>query len=237
MSPPGFSCTDMTAVAMPRPFLASSATIATALAAAAAVLALGIDALAPVGALAQAQRPEGLEAFERCRTITDNAARLRCFESATAGQTQPRSATGATAPGPWRLVRTPHPQGGRDAVSTIRTADLTRSDVNFAGVMLRCAERGVEVLVVLVEPLPPQTRPELTIVSGGKSTTLSGSVLPPGALVLLPAIAIDLVTGPWQAAGDISIEINEVQKPVRGAVSLSGLSAALAELMASCPLR
>jgi len=203
---------------------------------------LGLTLLASVlapAALAQLPRPEGSEAFERCRTITEDAARLRCFESAIAGQTRPRPAPGssATALGPWRLVRTPHPQGGREAVSIMRTTELARSDVNLAGVMLRCAERGVEVLLVLVEPLPPQARPAVTVASAGKSSTFAGTVLPPGALVLLPATATDLATGPWQAAGEIAIEVEDGQKPIRGVVSLTGLNTALPVLIASCPLR
>src|SRR5262245_14711786 len=39
--------------------------------------------------------------------------------------------------GTWRLVRTPDPRGGSEAVSIMQTADVSRSDIDFAGVMLR----------------------------------------------------------------------------------------------------
>ncbi len=36
-------------------------------------------------------------------------------------------------PGGWRLVKTPDPSGGPDAVSVLHAADTTKSDLNFAG--------------------------------------------------------------------------------------------------------
>src|SRR5437899_1091146 len=50
--------------------------------------------------------------------------------------------------GGWRLVRTPNPRGGADAVSIMRTADSSRSDIDLAGMAVRCGEIGAEVLVV-----------------------------------------------------------------------------------------
>src|SRR5437870_12087111 len=81
--------------------------------------------------------------LERCRAIADDAARLRCYESAAGGA--PGNPAGASnLKGGWRLVRTHNPRGGEDAVSVMHTADPFRSDPDFAGLTLRCAETGTE---------------------------------------------------------------------------------------------
>jgi hypothetical protein len=41
--------------------------------------------------------------------------------------------------GGWHLVRTRNPYGGADAISIMRTADASRSDLDLAGLMIRCA--------------------------------------------------------------------------------------------------
>src|ERR1700687_3487569 len=74
--------------------------------------------------------------LERCRTIPDTALRLRCFEDATS---PPATKTPATPDG-WKLIRTPRPQGGGEAVSIIHTPDLMRSDPDLAGLMFRCGD-------------------------------------------------------------------------------------------------
>jgi hypothetical protein len=57
--------------------------------------------------------------------MADQAARLRSFEEN--GPTAAQSATPAPASGgTWRLVRTPNPRGGPDAVSIMQTADAAR---------------------------------------------------------------------------------------------------------------
>ena len=56
------------------------------------ILAAAAVATVSVGALAAPkkpqERPEAFEALVRCRAITDNEARLRCFDSAAAGLQQ-----------------------------------------------------------------------------------------------------------------------------------------------------
>ena len=80
----------------------------------------------------------------------------------------------------WRLVRTPNPAGGPDAVAAMRTAESARSDLDFAGLMLRCGEVEPEVLVVLVRPLPIHSHPNIAIEADGSSVDLIATVVPPG---------------------------------------------------------
>jgi len=191
--------------------------------------------------------------FERCRAITDDAARLRCYEAATAKPAtipppQTPSPAPSPAPGPassqstapWRLVRTPNPAGGRAAVSVVKTADVTKSDIDLAGLMLRCGESNIEVLIVLLRPLPPRAHPRVTVTVAGRETDFTASVVPPGAELLLPLEATALASGPWQAASDLTVEIGAVEgddqpNPIRGVISLAGLGASLPLLQANCP--
>jgi hypothetical protein len=52
-------------------------------------------------------------------------------------------------PGGWQLVRTKNPQGGADAISVMHVADIRSSDIDFAGINIRCGPGGMEFL-----PLP-----------------------------------------------------------------------------------
>jgi hypothetical protein len=187
------------------------------------------------------QQPRPNSNIERCRSITDEAARLRCYEAETSQPSilPPPTASPATA-GPWPLVRTPNPAGGRDAVSVLKTADITKSDIDFAGLMLRCGEHNIEVLVVLVRPLPPRAHPRVAVTTGGKMIDFTASVVPPGAEVLLPPEATALAFGPWQTASELAVEVGATEgddqpSPIRGVILLAGLGAALAQLQANCP--
>jgi hypothetical protein len=201
----------------------------------------GIAAVDPAVAQTFGQQPRPDSIFEHCRSITDDAARLRCYEAATSQPSnRPPLAAGPTTIGPWPLVRTPNPTGGRDAVSVLKTADITKSDIDFAGLMLRCGEHNIEVLVVLVRPLPPRAHPRVAVSTGGKTIDFTASIVPPGAEVLLPPEATALALGSWQTDPELSVEVGAVEgddQPgqIRGVISLAGLGAALAQLQANCP--
>jgi len=179
--------------------------------------------------------------FERCRAMTDAASRLRCFESATskpATKVTPRTLGPGT--GAWRLVRTRNPTGGKDAVSIMQTADIGKSDLDLAGLMLRCGDAGVEVLLVLVRPLPPRAHPKVITTAAGKSADFAATVVPPGAALLLPQEVTALAFGPWTAASQLAVQVEPgpgegEPTPIRGVIPLIGLGAALPLLTANCP--
>src|SRR5262249_14323870 len=99
----------------------------------------------------------------------------------------------------WRLVRTPNPRGGEDAVSIMHTPDPFRSDPDFAGVMVRCSDRGIEVLVILLQAFSLRARPQVAVSGGGAAVArFTGTIAAPGTAILLPAEARALVDGPWQ---------------------------------------
>jgi hypothetical protein len=125
-------------------------------------------------------------------------------------------------------------------VSITQTADIVKSDIDLAGLMLRCAQRNFEVIVVLVRPLPSRARPKVTVSAGGSSVSFTASVVPPGAEVVLPADASALASGPWQTAPELSVQVAPVDgddqaSPVQGVIPLAGLSNAIPLLLANCP--
>lgn len=136
--------------------------------------------------------------------------------------------------GGWHLVRTHNPNGGADAISIMHTADTSRSDLDLAGLMIRCSETSAEVVIVLLPALPFRTRPHVTLGKPGNETQFEATVAPPGTAVLLPRDATTLVSGPWQALEDLFIRIDDGQSTIRGVVKLAGLEAAFKELQASC---
>ena len=200
--------------------------------------AIAIAATASMQVFAQQSGSGGN--FERCRTIPDDAARVRCYEGTTTKPAMnPIAPTLGPGAGSWRLVRTRNPSGGPDAVSIMQTADTAKSDLELAGLMLRCREGGFEVLVVLVTPLPPRAHPKVTVTTGGKSTDFTGTIVPPGAAVLLPQEASELASGSWTRASEISVQVEAGQgdgiPAIRGIVPLTGLKAAVPSLLANCP--
>jgi hypothetical protein len=138
--------------------------------------------------------------------------------------------------GTWRLIRTPDPRGGPDAVSVIQTPDPSRSDMDLAGLMLRCSNEGFDVLIVVIDPFSPRARPTAKLTARGGTVEVPATVRPPGAVISLPGEVSALIAGTWQASPEIAIEVRDSQsnRLVRGVVALQGLPAAVALLTANC---
>jgi hypothetical protein len=182
---------------------------------------------------ARAQQAPGvpLSASEQCRSIKDAAGRLRCYEGATA---KPDStANSLSSVRAWPLVRTPNPAGGAEAVSIMQTADTAKSDLDLAGLMLRCGERNIETLVVLIRPFPPRAHPKVRVAAGAQSREFTATVQPPGVALLLPAEATALAAGPWQSATELAVQVDD-ESSIRGIISLQGLGPAYRLLIENC---
>jgi hypothetical protein len=168
--------------------------------------------------------------------MLDDAARLRCYESATSAPARPPGG-GANLTGGWRLVRTHNPRGGEDAVSVMHTADLFRSDPDFAGLTLRCGEAGTEVLIILLQTLSPRAKPQVAITGTPMPARFSATVAPTGTAVLLPPEATALASGSWQKVSELAVEVENEGTAVRGVIPLDGLREALQTLAINCPSR
>ncbi len=144
-------------------------------------------------------------------------------------------ANAAETTGGWRLVRTPNPYGGADAVSITHTAELARSDPDFAGVMFRCTDSGPEAVVILIVPLSPRSQPQVTLTAdGGRELHLDATVGMPGAIVVLPRAAAVAFLGAWQGSAQVAIEVAAEGRTIRGVVALAGLDQAIKILTANC---
>jgi len=196
-------------------------------------------ALTLSSALTPAQDADPAKMLDACRAIADSAARLRCFENAASnlGAKQQPPSGGGTSMEAWRLVRTPNPAGGAEAVSIMHTPDLLRSDPDLAGLIIRCAEQGPEVLIALITPLPPRAHPQVVLGDPKRPTRVEAKVVPPGASILLPGDAAALASGPWQTLAELPVEVSGEGATVRGIIPLRGLDAALRTLRANCPAR
>jgi hypothetical protein len=137
--------------------------------------------------------------------------------------------------GGWSLIRSANPRGGADSVSMIHTADTTRSDLNIAGLMLRCGELRPEVIVVVVSPFSPRAHPTVTIGANDGKWRFEASVVSPGAELLLPAEASSLAAGRWQSAHELAVEVSSQEQSFGGVIPIDALSAALETLRADCP--
>lgn len=176
-------------------------------------------------------------AFERCQAIKDDAARLYCYKNAVGGREGGTSPQMPAMLGTWHLVRTPNPTGGRPAVSVMQGADITRSDPDFAGLMLRCGDNATEALIVLVRYFAPGAQAKVTVNAGNSRSEFSASVVPPGLLVLLPQNAMALAAGRWQARAELSIIVDVGGSAIGGVVPLGGIKGALQVLQSNCSTR
>jgi hypothetical protein len=214
---------------------------------------------ASMTAMANAAGPISEDSYDRCRAISDDKARLLCFETLTAPDPQqapspvpvvphgtestpdippgalsdsPTGPSSTPVAGKWRLVRTPDPRGRerKDVVSVMTTAELSDSDIDFAGLDLRCAGPDFEVLIFLLTPLLPHARPAITI--NGKS--LPGNVVSPGTAILLPKEASNLAREQWRSFPKLSVEVENDGTKIHGLISLEGFNTALQTLVETC---
>jgi hypothetical protein len=135
----------------------------------------------------------------------------------------------------WKLARANGPQDGETYISIMKTADTMRSDPDFAGLMIRCTPKGkIDVLIVLIQPFPPQSHPQVTIRSGSSFQVFEGAMTAAGAAVVLPDEAARLAQGPWQSVPSLSVSAKEKQSEIKGVVILDGLREAYNQLTGSC---
>jgi hypothetical protein len=160
---------------------------------------------------------------------------LRRCEEAFARKVAAGSRTSQLPEG-WRLVKTPDPRGGPDAVSVLHAADTAKSDPSFAGLTFRCGRIGIETLLILLEPMIRGSRYGVRAKSGPAETQFEAKALQGGEVLLLPPNATALAGGSWQAAPELSVDIAS-PSPIHGSVPLTGLSDALSALSQNCPAR
>ncbi|WP_247380170.1 MULTISPECIES: hypothetical protein [unclassified Bradyrhizobium] len=136
----------------------------------------------------------------------------------------------------WKFSRTQGPKEGESFAAITKTAETMQSDPDFAGLIVRCAPKGkTDVLVALIRPFPPRSRPRVTISShGGGTLTFEASMAAAGAAVLLPDEVFAFAAGKWQTTRSLSVVIKESDSEIKGVVALNGLREAYSSLLANC---
>ena len=172
--------------------------------------------------------------LEKCARLPSDRARLDCYQALTRSQPGPADASSSDAR-QWHMVRTPGPDG--ESLSMTHTPDTTRSDPDFAGFSIHCGKTGPEYLLIIINPLPPRSRPTVTISGSGKPISLVAMPLPSGAALLLPPETKVLAQGPWRTQTTVDFVISDGNYSLHGAISFHGFSQALSELSAACPGR
>jgi len=170
-----------------------------------------------------------------CLRLSNPQDRQQCEERFS--QSVKASSRTVELDGGWRLVRTPNPQGGPEAVSIMHVSDTAKSDFALAGLALRCGGTGIEPLLIVLEPLATGSRPQVVLTAGSTQSQVEASAVQGGLALLLPPMASNLAAGPWQKSNELSVEIAIKPIPIRGIVPISGLSKALQTLTQICTSR
>lgn len=116
----------------------------------------------------------------------------------------------------------------------MRTADLLHSDPGFAGLALHCGQNGPDILLIVLEPFPPRSHPQVTFGDPPNDVHFEASVLPSGAALLLPDDAMALAKARWQSQPNLPITVKSGAVKIHAVVPLDGFGPALQTLSASC---
>lgn len=170
--------------------------------------------------------------LQNCVAGVGSGQRQRCDEEASQ-QVNALNRTTSLADG-WRLVRTRDPGGSAEAVSVMHVADTTKSDLALAGLSLHCGSNGIEVVLIMLEPLPRGSHPSVTVTMGSNKVQFEASATQRGEALLLPPSAASLAAGEWQKAAELGIEIATEPAPIKGTMPIRGLSGALRALSPYC---
>jgi hypothetical protein len=174
--------------------------------------------------------------FEKCRMLGDNQARLACLKSLLPKTTNATNDSAGHPSDLWRLVRTPHPQGGPDAVSIMHTANTARSDPELAGLMIRCTDKAaLETVLALVKPVPPRSKRDVILVGGTTQVALQAEAASVGTTLVLPIEPSIFTTGAWRTAKELAVTIQDPDGDIRGIIPIDGISPAMATLSENCP--
>ena len=137
----------------------------------------------------------------------------------------------------WHFLRTDNPQGPADVVSIMHTADTSRSDLDFVGLMIRCGAEGPQTVLVTLRPFSFRDRPRVTIATSEEATQFVARVVPPGTAILLPSNATAKLLQLNEAKKDLVVRIDQDKTTIRGTVVLIGLKPAYDMLLTRCPVQ
>lgn len=106
-------------------------------------------------------------------------------------------------------------------------ADFEKSNPRLAGLMLRCSKTGIETIIVVIQPFPPQAHPKITLQLGGPELYFEGTATMTGTGLIVPVDGMELARGAWSGANELSVKIVDGDVEIKGVVALAGLSSAI----------
>ncbi|KAA5602912.1 hypothetical protein [Blastochloris sulfoviridis] len=138
----------------------------------------------------------------------------------------------------WRLLRTPDPRGGSDLVSTVKIADTLRSGPDFAALMVRCGQGGLDVVLALIVPIPPRDRPQIEWRLDDRPPVKARAavLLPPTTVGLMPEDAAVFLQAAARARRAAFRVINGGADVTAGEVDLGDFPAMIRDLSVQCRL-
>jgi hypothetical protein len=109
--------------------------------------------------------------------------------------------------------------------------------VGLAGLNLQCGKDGIDVVLVVLEPLSRSMRPNVVLIAGETRAEFEASVIQSGVALRLPAEASKLAASDWQNADELAIEIGTTPTAIHGTVPIAGFATALRYLLQNCRAR
>jgi hypothetical protein len=164
--------------------------------------------------------------LQSCSVLDNENERLHCFEDLSGRLDTMKGVS--TLLGGWKLVRTPPPQGGPDIVSIMHASDSARSDLPIAGLMLRCSDSGIAVMVVMLGF--HGAAPKVAV----DGNPFEASAIQGGELLRLSRKATELANSHWQSVSELSIDVGLQPTPAHGVVPVTELAEAIRTLTQTC---
>ncbi|MCK1396168.1 hypothetical protein [Bradyrhizobium sp. 1] len=134
----------------------------------------------------------------------------------------------------WQLAETRDSSSNAEIISIMHVADISKSDINLAGLSLRCGQNGLDAVLILLEPLRRASHPTVVVKTDTKRSEFEAAVIQGGEALLLSGLASNLTNSAWQTASELSIEIAASPNPIKGIVPIRGLAVALRSLPTNC---
>jgi hypothetical protein len=194
-----------------------------------------LAALFPTLCLAQPQTRPLNSGNDACRSIPEPVMQKECYATPKTLGNQTDAQEMMLASG-WRLLRIPNRSDGFDTISISHAADFQKSDPNFAGLMVRCADGQLEVVAVVIEPYPPSAEIDLSIkIDDGRTSNNAGIIIPPGVMVRVPSDTAKLITDSRNPPEQLDVRlISRAGTTTKGFVKLAGLEPAMAAIKTLC---
>lgn len=133
----------------------------------------------------------------------------------------------------WRRLDISNPRGGPPLAALMQVADLAQSDEGLAGMMVRCRDRVLETVVVILDPLPPKEQVDVVLSAGGASAKVVGTPIITGAGLAVPVDLPSYLNGSWANEPNLEVRV-AAHQGIRGVVPLAGLKSKLALFGLEC---